>query len=128
MKKIMVIDDEPFARQVFHQIIEKMGDSYEIIEAGDGNEAWEKVRAAVPDLMIVDINLPFINGVELIAKLRGEPDLQNIPCIVVTANTSTEIQEKVKDLGAVEVISKIDVSSRLEDDNPLVIALKKYLN
>lgn len=127
MKKVLIIDDEPFARRVFHQVVEKLGIEAEVIEAADGDEAWVKVREAIPDLMIVDINLPFINGVEFIAKLRAEPDLQAIPCVVVTANTSSEIQEKVKDLGAVEVISKIDVSSRVEEDNPLVVAIRKYL-
>ncbi len=128
MKKVLVIEDEPFARQVFRQLIEKVSTDVEIIEAADGIEAWDKIKECVADLLIVDINLPFINGIDLIEKLRIKPEYKDTPCIVVTANTSSEIQKKVAEYGVVEVISKIDVSSRVTDDNPLVKAIQKYLN
>ncbi len=127
MKKVLVIDDEPFARQVFRQLFEKISEEFVITEASDGIEAWGKIKEEIFDLLIIDINLPFINGIELIEKLRIKPEYASVPCIVVTANTSSEIQEKVKSLGVVEVISKIDVSSRAGNDNPLCNAAKKYL-
>ena len=127
MKKILIVDDEPFARTVFKKVALEANINAEVIEAADGNEAWAKLNETEFDLAILDINMPFINGIDLIKKMRDEEKFKNLPCVVVTASTSNEIKEKVAKLGVVEVISKIDVSSRGGEDNLLANILKKYI-
>ena len=128
MKRILVVDDEQFARKVFSKVITESVPDAEIVEAADGNEAWAKLNETQFDLAILDINMPFINGIDLIGKMRLAPNLSSVICVVVTSNNSEEVKEKLKDLGAVEVISKVDVSSRGTEDNVLVEILHKYLS
>jgi len=124
MKRLLVVDDEPFAREVFRKVINEVLPDAEIIEAEDGNEAWQIMSNNQIDLAILDINMPFINGVDLIEKIKMNENLKDIPCVVISATTSSEIREKIEKFGHIEVISKIDISARANIENPLVKILK----
>jgi len=82
-KKILIVDDEPFCVKVLQRRLEY--NDYEVIVASDGEEALAKTRSERPDLILLDLMLPLLNGVEVCSRLKADPDLQQIPIIVCTA-------------------------------------------
>lgn len=84
MKQILVVDDEKNIRQLFQE--ELIDEGYQVAVASGGREALEKIAARVPDLMIVDIRMPDMTGLELIEEVRKtHPDLPIIICTALRA-------------------------------------------
>jgi CheY-like chemotaxis protein len=81
MKQILVVDDEKNIRQLFQE--ELLDEGYVVTVADGGREALEKIAARKPDLVIVDIRMPDMNGLELMQEIRK--DYQDLPIIVCTA-------------------------------------------
>ena len=84
-KRILTIDDEPDERIYLTTVLEDNG--YETDMAEDGNEGMEKVRAAPPDLITLDITMPEKSGVKFYREIRKDPELGKIPIIVITGVT-----------------------------------------
>ncbi len=105
VQKILIVDDEDIVRTVITKAF-KFSREYEIIEASTGNEGLEKARAHRPDLIILDWTLPGIQGIEVLKELRKEPELKDIPVIMLTGRDS--IEDKLTGLhkGANEYIVK----------------------
>ncbi len=82
-KKILVVDDEPGSLLMFESILKKRG--YQIVTAGDGDEAIQKARKEKPDLIILDIMMPKVDGTEVAMALREEEATKNIPIFFITA-------------------------------------------
>ncbi|MGH2767603.1 MAG: response regulator, partial [Actinomycetota bacterium] len=80
--KILLVEDDPSVRQLLRVILEVEG--YGIVEAKDGHEGLEKAGETRPDLMILDLMMPEVDGENVIAKLRSEPALAALPVIVVS--------------------------------------------
>ena len=87
-KKILVVDDEDGTRILVAKALEMKGHS--IIMACDGVEGWEKVKAERPDLVILDVNMPRMNGIELLRKIREDADIGSLPTIMLTSQSSDE--------------------------------------
>jgi len=85
MKKILVIDDEPDERLYISTLLEDKGFITDTAE--DGNEGLEKVKAAAPDLITLDITMPEKSGVRFYREIRNEPRFCKIPIVVVTGVT-----------------------------------------
>jgi len=83
MATILVIDDEPTNRQLLNTVLGYQG--HAIVEAGDGQEGLEKSRAAHPDLAIVDILMPTMDGFEFVRQLHSDPSIAATPIIFYTA-------------------------------------------
>ncbi len=100
---ILIVDDEPINRAMLRMILEE---EYDIIEAADGEEAMRLVgeRAATLSLMLLDLLMPGINGLEVLRRMKGDLALQSIPVIVMTADQSAEV-ESLR-LGAIDFIPK----------------------
>jgi adenylate cyclase len=81
--KILIVDDEPFNIDYLEQELEDL--HYDIISARDGREALDKVKQELPDLILLDIMMPIMDGFEVLAQLQAEPALRNIPVIVISA-------------------------------------------
>jgi CheY-like chemotaxis protein len=79
--RVLAVDDEPEVTLLIARVLGR--DGYEVIGAGSGEEALERARLQPPDLLIVDKNLPRMNGFELIRQVRGL--YPNIPAIIITA-------------------------------------------
>lgn len=79
---------------------------YNVIQAGDGREGLESARASAPDLIILDIMLPVMNGVEMLKVLKADPDLKSIPVIILTAQSSEPAVVEGFRLGADDYITK----------------------
>ena len=85
LTRILVVDDDPSTRFVIRLILEKAG--YTVTEAAHGEAALNAIRAdPLPDMISTDLMMPFINGVELVHRLRAEPRTAKIPIVVVSSN------------------------------------------
>lgn len=82
-KKILLIDDDPDFVEAVKVIVEKGG--YEVTVAYDGQEGLEAVEKDKPDLIVLDVMMPVMNGHEACAKLKGNPETAEIPVILLTA-------------------------------------------
>ena len=89
---ILVVDDEPRMRRFIRMNLEL--ESYRVIEAENGMVALEKVRVNLPDLVILDVMMPEMDGFEFVEEYRKHPDWLDIPVVVLTAKTLTEEDKK----------------------------------
>lgn len=121
MKKVILIaDDSPTIRKFVSFILALRG--FEIIQVCDGMEALEKLPAEKIDLIITDINMPNINGFELIKSIRENPDMKEIPIIILSALSSYEEIEQGMLYGANLYLTKP------LDPERIVFEVSKYLN
>lgn len=104
-KTILIADDSATMRAMLVAIIEGLGD-YQIVEASSGFEALRLLPRGHVDLILTDINMPDINGLELISYLRTNPNYIDIPIFVISTEGSAKDIEKGKQLGANEYVVK----------------------
>lgn len=104
MKTILVVDDNEDCRELVRKILKKEG--YQIIEAVDGEDAIAKAIAYRPDLILMDISIPKIDGYEATRRLKSRLDFKNTPIIAFTAHAMRGDQEKAIQAGCDGYISK----------------------
>jgi len=97
-KRILVIEDHPDFRNILTFYLRHMG--YEIIEAQDGGEGINKATGENPDLIILDLSLPDVTGVEVTSLLKQAPKTSNIPIIVLSVWSMSKWKEKALQAGA----------------------------
>ncbi len=101
---ILLVDDEDQLRRVMRDLLERQG--YTVLEAADGAEALAEVDRGNPDLVILDLNLPGVDGYTVLAQLRSRDLTRNLPVIVLTAKGDEENEVRVLELGADDFITK----------------------
>jgi two-component system cell cycle response regulator DivK len=115
-RTILYIEDNPENRLLVRRVLEVEG--YRVIEANSGNTGLQKAETMAPDLVLMDINLPEIDGYELTHRLKQMPQLAGVPVVAMTANVMKGDREKTLAAGCDGYIQKpIDV-----DQLPLQIA------
>jgi two-component system chemotaxis sensor kinase CheA len=102
--RALVVEDAPVARELLCGILRSLG--FRVEEATDGRQGLLMAREARPDLVLTDIEMPYMNGIELIAELRRAGDLEDLPVIVLTTAATAENIERLSALGVVAVLSK----------------------
>src|SRR5688500_18444497 len=107
-KKIVLADDEQFISIAYKDGLERVG--YIISTAADGEEALNKVRAEMPDLVLLDLIMPKMNGFEVLKALKSDPATANIPVIVLSNLSQATDANEVRALGALDFIVKSDIS------------------
>jgi two-component system NtrC family sensor kinase len=100
---ILVVDD---IKENIDILVETLGGVYDLRVALDGNSALEQVVEEIPDLILLDIMMPGIDGYEVCRQLKAQPDTKEIPIIFLTALTETHNEHKGLNLGAVDYITK----------------------
>src|SRR5688572_4245944 len=85
---VLVVDDEERARKLVAVALRRAG--YEVTLASDGTEALERVGEATPDLILSDVMMPGVDGLELLRRLRAEPSTRSIPVILLTGKGAVE--------------------------------------
>ena len=105
MKKILITEDSPTMRSLLVSTIETL-EGYEIVEAASGFEALRLLPRENVDLIITDINMPDINGLELISYVKNNPNYRNIPLFIISTESSEKDREKGLALGADEYLVK----------------------
>jgi CheY-like chemotaxis protein len=88
---------------------------FEVIEANDGREALECVSKYRPQLVVTDLMMPVMGGVELIEKLRADPATSDLPVVAITADATEQAEQRAREAGAVDFITKpIDLPTLLD--------------
>lgn len=103
-KKILVVDDNQDNRELVVKILKSMG--YQMIEAIDGEDALKKAFAEKPDLILMDISIPKLNGYEVTRRLKSQADFKDTPIIALTAHAMKGDREKAIEAGCEGYISK----------------------
>ena len=104
MKKILIVEDDEKSLYLAKFILEK--NSYEVIEARDGLEAVDKTSKAIPDLILMDMQLPVMDGYEATRRIKADEKLSKIPIVALTAYAMKGDQEKTFEAGCSGYIKK----------------------
>ena len=119
-KSVLVVEDNDLNMKLFHDLLEAQG--YAVLQTRDGMEALKIAREHRPDLILMDIQLPEVSGLEVTKWLKEDESLRTIPVIAVTAFAMKGDEEKIREGGCEAYIAKpISVSNFLE-------TVAKYLN
>ena len=102
--KILVADDEKINRMVLQDILLTQG--YEIIQAADGVEALERARKDTPDVVLLDLHMPKMNGLEVTKQMKADKQLRHIPLIIVTGLDDMDLRVKALRFGADDFLVK----------------------
>jgi len=103
-KTILIIEDDKFLRELIVQKLIKEG--YEIAEAIDGEEGIKKIKEGKPDLVLLDLILPGIDGFEVLSRMKGDSALAPIPVIILSNLGQKEDVERGLKLGAIDYLIK----------------------
>lgn len=110
MTKILYVEDNPENRLLVRRIL--LAEDFEVVEANDAYQTMKVIETDTPDLILMDINLPEIDGYTLTARLKENPKLSQVPIIALTANVMKGDRERILDSGCDGYIQKpIDVDA-----------------
>ena len=113
MFKILLVEDNEMSRDMLTRRLKRKG--YEVVIAADGKEAVRKAQSQTPDLILMDIRLPLIDGWEAMRRIKIMPETQSIPIIALTAHAMTGDMEKCMGAGCDDYDTKpIDLPRLLE--------------
>jgi two-component system phosphate regulon response regulator PhoB len=101
---VLLVDDEDTLRRVMKDLLEREG--YRVAEARDGVEALDEVDRRAPDIIVLDLNLPGMDGYTVLSKLRSRPATRTVPIIVLTAKGDEDNEVRVFELGADDFLTK----------------------
>jgi two-component system chemotaxis response regulator CheY len=104
MATILTVDDSPSIRQMIKVVLGPAG--HNVLEASDGAQGLEAAKSAKPDLVITDLNMPVMNGMELIKALRKQPSLVGLPIVFLTTESNDATKQEAKAAGATGWITK----------------------
>ena len=112
-KTVLVVEDNELNMKLFHDLLEAHG--YNILQTKDGMDALRLAREHKPDLILMDIQLPEVSGLEVTKWIKEDDDLKSIPVIAVTAFAMKGDEEKIREGGCEAYIAKpISVTNFLE--------------
>lgn len=101
---ILIADDQPGQRVILDMLLTL--DGYEVVAKADGKETLEYLKGHTPSLMILDINMPYIDGVEICRRVRGIERLKHVPVIILTASKDEAVMTAAKMAKATAVVHK----------------------
>ncbi|NBC82096.1 MAG: response regulator [Bacteroidetes bacterium] len=104
MNKILIVDDEPIGRQLLEAILHQ--EDYQLIFAEDGQQAYDKSLEIIPDLILLDVMMPEMDGYEVCKRLREEQSTSHVPIILITALDDRDSRIRGLEAGADDYISK----------------------
>lgn len=104
MPKILIVDDSPTMRGLVQSALKQ--DGFVFASAEDGVDGLEKFKAFGPDLVIADINMPRMDGVEMITEIRRLKSKSEVLILVLTTETSSELKDKIRTAGANSWVAK----------------------
>ena len=119
MKRIVIADDSGTARMFIRRCLEIVGcEGAEFVEAENGLEAIDRLKEAPTDLLVSDLYMPEMDGVEMLKRIKSSPRLHEIPVLVVTSAANPKKIEELEKIGAFAILSKpvspADISKVIE--------------
>jgi len=114
MQRILIVEDKANSRELLRTVLEQQG--YAVEEAQDGEQALVKIRERAPDLVLMDLHFPGLNGYDVLKEIRGNPQLASMPVVAVTANAMPGDHERVLAAGFTGYISKPVALSMLREE------------
>lgn len=102
-RKILVVDDVEFNRDLIVQLLE---DEYEVIQAADGEEGIRRAAQDKPDLILMDLGLPMLDGWEATKKIKAQSELKHIPVIALTSHAMVGDERRARAAGCDEYLAK----------------------
>jgi CheY-like chemotaxis protein len=102
--RVLVTDDEPITRMLIKLLLER--EQFQVLEATNGREAVEIATREHPDLVMIDLNMPEMDGYEAIGRLRRDLSLATLPIVVITSEEGPGVERRVLQLGADDYIVK----------------------
>lgn len=119
-KKVLIVEDNELNMKLFHDLLDAHG--INTVQTREGARAFDMAREHMPDLIIMDIQLPEVSGLDVTARLKQDPELKHIPVIAVTAFAMKGDEQKIREGGCEDYISKpISVGGFIE-------TVKKHLD
>src|SRR4051794_17632461 len=110
--RVLLVEDAPFLRYAFGRLLRMHG--FEVREANDGREALDCVMEFRPNLVLTDLMMPVMDGVELIRRLHEDPETADLPIVAITADATEQAERQARQAGAIDVITKpIDLPALL---------------
>jgi DNA-binding response OmpR family regulator len=103
-EKILIIDDEKDLVKLVKEILEL--EDFEVSDAYDGEEGLRKAISEMPDLILLDIKMPGLNGFQVLERLKMDKTISHIPVVMLTTSTLRRDRDKAFDLGAVDYVIK----------------------
>ncbi|MGH8075838.1 MAG: response regulator, partial [Lysobacter sp.] len=101
---VMVVDDSVTMRKVTGRVLERH--NFEVLTAKDGLDALERMADVVPDLMLLDIEMPRMDGYELATEMKADPRLRNVPIMMITSRTGDKHRQRAFDIGVNRYLGK----------------------
>jgi len=101
---ILIADDRPSSRELLRTVLQRAG--YAVIEAGDGEEALEQAQNGRPDLILLDLQMPKLDGYGVLARLRSDERFRTLPVLALTASAMSGDREKILAAGFTDYLSK----------------------
>lgn len=101
---ILIVDDEPYMIRLLQHHIERAG--FHMVKATNGREALDRIRDDRPALVIMDVMMPEINGLEVLAEVRKREETRNLPVIIMTANAQRFTREQAEAAGVSAFLTK----------------------
>jgi len=93
MSKILVADDEPDMRSLLSDLLEEAG--HDVTEAENGQLAYQQIKRETPDVVLMDVLMPMMNGIQVLQRIREEPDTRNLPVILLTAFSLADEESEI---------------------------------
>jgi two-component system, OmpR family, response regulator len=103
--KVLIVDDEPDIRRIARLGLSKVG-GMEVVEASNGAEGLVRAKADMPDVVLLDVMMPHVDGPTTLARLREDPATAGIPVVFLTAKAIAAELDRLKALGAAGVLTK----------------------
>lgn len=114
IRTILLVDDEPDIRLTLGMRLKKSG--YAVLTAENGKDALDKIEQQIPDLVILDVMMPEMNGYQVCRKLREKPETKDIPVLMLTAKDQAADRFWAEEAGVTEYVAK-----PFEDENLLAV-------
>ncbi len=105
MKKVLIVEDDPMLSEIYQKKFEKNG-NFEVIKASSGTEAQEKAKKEKPDLVLLDLVLPEMDGFDVLKEIRKDPSLNNVKVVPFSNLSQEDNLKKLEELGADGFIAK----------------------
>ncbi|GLI52498.1 response regulator [Thermodesulfovibrio yellowstonii] len=122
--KVLVVDDDKTTRKMISLILKSKG--YEVVTAENGIEALQKLGLERINLILTDMNMPYMDGIEFIKQVRANPDMSNIPIVMITTEADEDEKRRAFEAGVDDYLVKPTNAEQISESMKKIV--KKIFN